>query len=709
MVEDIRKHPFSLIDDDIGEVVKINTSPDDTILVRLPKQPPNNKILGHEFPKEEQYWRRPVMPAGLTRATKERYASFILEELRKTREGVWFFNNGKATYITGLHYYYIGHIEIDVGPPDYRERDRKFFYTWRAVEMHQSLKGLILVKPRRMGASWIGAAILLYKLTRTKKALGGILSKTGTDAKEFFTEKVVIAYQSLPFWLQPLTSSGSDPKTALVFNKPSESGKAIAKQGVDTSIGLRSKVDWRNTKLRSYDSMKLTRLVYDECGKIEGKMGADGKWVGINLTKQWDILSKTLGIKKKVGVAFLPSTVEDLTAGGEQFKRLFESSLLSRLNKNGNTPSGLLGYFIPAYDGLEGFVDIYGRSIINDPPEPVRGIDGDWITQGSKTYLDNERAGILDQADLIEFKRGMPYTLREAFYDKSGNSVWNLGRMQTQLDWMEDSDMDKFTTRGFFQWKNGIRDSSVEFIHSQTGRFEVAFLPKHPNVFTMKGGLKTPVNVMQFAGGVDSYDINRTSHGTGSNGAFCVFCKENLDSTIPEANKNSFVLTYLSRESKAVIFYEQVLMAAVYFSVPVLAENNKPRILNYFEERGYTNYMVVRPDKHIKDLTKNERELKGIPSNEGTNVLQAELFGGWIEDEVGMKEDGSMGRVYHFELLDDFRKFRLEKRTKYDLSVAAQLSYLLATKNTGNIRKVSGMGKGLARQYRYVKGRAIQI
>ena len=685
-----------------GEVVEVKVTPDKHILVGLPTQPKKEDILYSELHTKEQYWRVEKPPIGLNRDTVNQYGSFIKREFDKIANGVWFMNDGEPTFITGEHYYYINYIEIDIGHPDYRERDRLFFYAWEVAKIHPKIKGIILVKPRRMGASWIGAAMLLYKLTKTKNGLGGILSKTGTDAKEFFTEKLVLAYNSLPFWLQPLTSSGSDPKSALVFKRPRESGKKTAKEGVDTSVGLNSKIDWRNTKERSYDSMKLTRLLYDESGKLEGKEGRGGKWIGINLIKQWGVLSKTLGLKKKVGVAFLPSTVDDLTAGGAQFKTLFESSLLANINENGSTPSGLLGYFIPAYDGLEGFIDIYGRSVIEDPATPIMGIDGDVIDQGAKTYLQNERNGQVTERALLELKREMPFTIREAFYDQASESIFDLGKIQSQTDWVEESDIGNSVTKGYFKWKDNKQDTEVEWIQSEKGDWQFSWLPP-PDMKNKKShefGLAKPVHGLDFAGGVDSYDINITSDNRGSNGAVVFYARtQSSNSAIPNEVKGSFFALYNGRTRYANQFYEQVLMACVYLSSPILAENNKPRILHYFKERGYKEFLSFRPDVHPRNLTKNEKELRGIPSSESTVISHGEILQQYIDQNIGVMPDGSMGHCRLLPLLDDWRKFQIDNRTKFDLTVASGYALMLGLKSIKNPIVNASLTKAFFRKY----------
>jgi len=708
-MKDIRVDVTWLRDDDNGEVIDVNASPKETIKVGLPKVPPHEEILFHDLPQKKQYWRVQPIPKGLNRDTQQDYMWFINRELDRIEDGIWFYNDGEPTYITGEHYYYINYVKLDVGSPDYRDRDRRYFYIWEVVKKHSMLRGIVLVKPRRMGASYIGSSKLLYKITRTKNALGGIVSKTGTDAKEFFTEKLVPAFQELPFFLQPLTSSGSDPKSALVFSKPRESGKKVAKEGIDTSVGLNSKIDWRNTKERSYDSMKLTMLVFDESGKLEGKQGKDGKWIGINLPKMWGVLSKTLGLKKKVGHAFLPSTVDDLTAGGAQFKELFEGSLLQNLNENGTTPSGLLGVFISADDGLEGFVDMYGRSVIEDPEKPIKGVDGDWITQGSLTYINNERKGKISEADYIEYCREMPLTIEEAFYNKASDSIFNLVRIQNQIKYIESEHLDRHLLTGRFQWVGGKRDGTVEFVPDPSGKVIVSYLPnvKDANKFKWHNGKKAPVNDRDFAGGVDSYDINSTSDGKGSNGAMVIYCKPSSNPDIPEKHKNSFIFTYDSREKYAELFYEQVLMASVYYSTPILVENNKPRILHYFASRGYKEYLAFRPDKNPRDLTRNEKELRGIPSNEETIIAQAEDLQYYISEFVGEMKDGSMGKIRQLNLLYDWFKFRIDKRTPYDLSVASGLAYTLARKMARKLTVPKGFGKSMFRKYNYKGGKSI--
>ena len=94
----------------------------------------------------------------------------------------------------------------------------------------------------------------------------------------------------------------------------------------------------------------------------------------------------------------------------------------------------------------------------------------------------------------------------------------------------------------------------------------------------MKQGSKYPANEHMGAFGCDSYDISGTVGGGGSNGALHGITKFHMD----EGPTNEFFLEYIARPQTAEIFFEDVLMACVFYGMPILIENNKPRLLYHF-------------------------------------------------------------------------------------------------------------------------------
>ena len=89
-----------------------------------------------------------------------------------------------------------------------------------------------------------------------------------------------------------------------------------------------------------------------------------------------------------------------------------------------------------------------------------------------------------------------------------------------------------------------------------------------------------------------------------------------------DATSNEFFLQYIARPQTAEIFFEEVLMALVFYGMPILAENNKPRLLYHLKNRGYMGYSMNRPDKPAMKLSTTEKELGGIP-NTSEDVKQS--------------------------------------------------------------------------------------
>ena len=149
-----------------------------------------------------------------------------------------------------------------------------------------------------------------------------------------------------------------------------------------------------------------------------------------------------------------------------------------------------------------------------------------------------------------------------------------------------------------------------------------------------------------------------------------------------DAPANSFFLEYLSRPPTAEIFFEDVLMALVFYGMPILAENNKPRLLYYLRRRGYRGFSMNRPDKVWNKLSTAEKEIGGIPnSSEDIKQAHAAAIEMYIQNHVGMKQDGSFGNTYFNALLNDWAKFDINKRTKHDASISSGLAIMACNRH----------------------------
>ena len=671
---------------ELGEIINIQG-----LIIGLPKQP--KKIHSRSNKKSEQYWERIDIPKPLSKIQsifqwnempsefKNNWVDYIENEFDNRELGYWFMNNGVPTYISGAHYMYLQWTSIDVGYPDYREANRIFYLYWEACKADNRSFGMTYLKIRRSGFSYMGSSESVNTGTLAKDARVGILSKTGADAKKMFTDKVVPIANRLPFFFKPIQDGMDKPKTELAFRIPAS--KITKKNMYDSNqeelLGLDTTIDWKNTDDNSYDGEKLLLLVHDE----------SGKWIKPNnILNNWRVTKTCLRLGSKIiGKCMMGSTSNALSKGGDNFKKLYEDSSLSKRNSNGQTKSGLYNLFIPMEWNMEGFIDRYGLPVFRKPTEKTIGVDGEVIENGAIDYWEAEVESLKNDPDALnEFYRQFPRTESHAFRDESKQSLFNLTKIYQQIDYNDSVIKEHHLTRGSFSWKDGIKDSKVIWTPNNRGRFLVSWTPNKnlQNRIINRNGKKMPGNEHLGAFGCDSYDISGTVGGRGSNGALHGLTKFNMD----EAPSNEFFLEYVARPQTAEIFFEEVLMACVFYGMPILVENNKPRLLYHFKNRGYRAFSMNRPDKVFNKLSRTEKELGGIPnSSEDIKQAHAAAIESYIEKHIGLDMEGTfrdpdlMGSMPFTRTLEDWAKFDISNRTRFDASISSGLAIMACQKH----------------------------
>lgn len=678
------RHDIVVISQDgtLGSVYNIQG-----LRVGLPKPP--GDVFSLSKSERLQKWERFEYPRQLSkiksifqwnempREFKSQWVDYIEQEFDRRENGFWFMNNGKPTYITGTHYMYLQWTKIDVGAPEFRESNRIFYIFWEACKADKRSFGMCYLKNRRSGFSFMSSCETVNTATLAKNARVGILSKTGADAKKMFTDKVVPISSNYPFFFKPIQDGMDRPKTELSYRVPAS--KITKKNMYDTDDeglqGLDTTIDWKNTDENSYDGEKLLLLVHDESGKWQRPE---------NILNNWRVTKTCLRLGSRItGKCMMGSTSNALEKGGENFKKLFLDSSVDKRNSNGQTKSGLYSLFIPMEWNMEGFIDQYGQPMF----VPGKNSQGDSMDIGVVEYWKNEVDSLKNDADALnEFYRQFPRTQSHAFRDESKASLFNLTKIYQQIDYNDGLIKEHFITRGKFSWQNGVKDTKVIWTPDKKGRFLVTWLPPTglQNRVVKKGTGWFPGNEHIGSFGCDSYDISGTVGGGGSNGALHGMTKFNMD----DAPSNHFFLEYVARPQTAEMFFEDVLMACVFYGMPILAENNKPRLLYHFKNRGYRGFSMNRPDKQFNKLSKSERELGGIPnSSEDVKQSHAAAIESYIEKHVGIdnegtfRDTGDMGEMYFNRTLMDWARFDINNRTKFDASISSGLAVMANQKS----------------------------
>ena len=660
----------------IGEIYEIQN-----LRIALPKAPT-------KIDKKTDRWTPEEYPRELKSITsifdwrdypdefKIKWGIYIDGQFNKRENGHWFNNKNVDTYITGTHFMYLQWSKIDVGKPDFRESNRLFYIFWEACKADKRSYGMCYLKNRRSGFSFMASGETVNMATISSDSRFGILSKSGSDAKKMFTDKVVPISVNYPFFFKPVQDGMDRPKTELAYRVPASKltrRKLDQNKTKEIISGLDTTIDWKNTGDNAYDGEKLKLLVHDESGKWERPN---------NILNNWRVTKTTLRLGARViGKCMMGSTSNALDKGGENFKKLYGTSDVTKRNANGQTRSGLYSLFIPMEWNYEGFIDAHGMPVFNTPPEDCEGPHGDAIEVGVIEHWNNEADGLKgDQDALNEYYRQFPRTEEHAFRDETKNSIFNLAKIYEQIDYNEDLANSNVVTKGSFQWENGIKDSKVVFSPNPQGRFLITWTPSYniQNRQVIKNGVRHPGNEHMGAFGCDSYDISGTTDGRGSKGALHGLTKFSMEDAPP----STFFLEYVARPQTAEIFFEDVLMACVFYGMPLLCENNKPRLLYYFKRRGYRGYSMNRPDKLWNKLSVTEKEIGGIPnSSEDIKQAHASAIEMYIDSYVGLKSDGNYGTMYFNETLNDWSKFDINNRTKFDAAISSGLAVMACNKD----------------------------
>tara|TARA_Y100000004_G_scaffold197388_1_gene271741 strand:- start:9682 stop:11904 length:2223 start_codon:yes stop_codon:yes gene_type:complete len=668
-------------DGTLGEVYEINN-----IKIGLPKAP-------KKVENNDDMWEPHICPKELLRlksifdwnkrdnAFKSKWVDYIEREFDRREKGHWFTNNGKATYLTGTHYMYLQWTKIDVGKPEFREANRIFYIFWQACVADPRSFGMCYLKNRRSGFSFMSSAEAVNRGTLTRDSRIGILSKTGADAKKMFTDKVVPISLNYPFFFKPIQDGMDRPKTEISYRIPASK---ITRNNMhdahnEEMEGLDTTIDWKNTDDNSYDGEKLLLLVHDE----------SGKWLSPNnILNNWRVTKTCLRVGRRiVGKCMMGSTCNAKDKGGGNFQKLFEDSDPSKRNANGQTKSGLYSLFIPMEWNFEGYIDRYGWPVFANPDKAVEDAYGDFIETGVIPYWENEVVSLKGDPDALnEFYRQFPRTTSHAFRDESKSSIFNLTKIYNQIDYNDNLIKEHVLTQGGFHWKDGIKDTEVIWTPDKRGRFLVSWVPpaNKRNHVIKRGEKFLPGNEHIGSFGCDPYDISSTVDGRGSKGALHGMTKFNMD----DAPSNEFFLEYIARPQTAEIFFEDVLMACVFYGMPMLAENNKARLLYHFKNRGYRAFSINRPDKQKHLLSRTEKELGGMPNtSEDIKQAHASAIEAYIEKYVGYDVEGTyrnsdeIGSMYFNKTLEDWAKFDINKRTKHDASISSGLAIMANQKH----------------------------
>lgn len=637
-------------------------------------------ILYENLPREEQFFKRTECPFSdddlLAIAGKELaytgytpiQKSWVDRQNKIFEEGLYAYIDGTLTYIPGAYWCYINFWTLEHGEkPEYREDDRKFFLFHEYLRLKTSALGILRLKGRRQGATSIAMFFMWFIGGRKQHALCGLTSFNDQAAQDAFQRMFMFGFKAmLPCFQEEFDS---DSENFIRFVKPVEKKKkgvlAVKREG------LNSYCDYKPNLVNSYDSGRQTYNVPDESGKRHK----------VNINSYWSRLSKTLVIGiNKVGFAYSPTTVGAKKEGGENFKLFYANSNQHKIDKSTGKPVGLdtptrcVQYFVPATHCYSGCIDKFGRSVVDDPAEPVMGNDGRWIKEGARTLILRDRKKLKDE-QLMEHRRDYPLDVFDAFSFEAGACEFNEKNFTDRIAYLEENPEEAFWRQGrlYEEFDEEANRIVVKWADDDSGDCWIKEFPEKPNNYAVRGGYISPLNELLYSGGADTYKNIFAING--SDGSICIFKKSRPNDKGEETGLYP-IFFFEGRPRLIKQFNRIAFLTCLYFGCKI----------NYEIDAGtwfYEDFMewdALELLEWTPAVDPTKPNFKITPGTESANPFQLakqlEVAKLYFDGNSITHYNGNVHRVTYIPLLRQGLEYNHEERTPYHTVVAFMMALL---------------------------------
>lgn len=661
--------------------------------ITLPEKPKDEEALYYGLPRNQQKWVRQPLPKYFDTVEYDSKGNLILteqqelyaaEEVKRCKNGAWAWIGERLRFIPKRYYFYLQYYTLEDGTaPEFREADRLYFLFFEHWFLILWCLGLIRIKKRRQGASSQSCSNILYEAIFFKNSNCGLLSKTKDDSKATFTEMVTAAYRLLPVFLKPKQVNKEDSVTEMVFAHKSQTVKAGVAAGAKEEEGHNSKINYKAPVLNAYDRGRMSYVLGDEFGKLP---------LDVPASRLLAIISKTLvkGVKR-VGWIDMPSTVNEMTAGGgAEYRKIWDNA--NQFSRP-ITLNRIVRFFQPAYEAYEGFIDEFGDSVIGKPTQEqydylvekwvrynedgiqISELSEEDIKLGAKYYVEVKRRDGLTGVDLEEETRMNPCTEEEAFLYAGIGCEFDAVAIQNQIKWIKDNPELCFLRQSRLVHKKDVIKSvvigkkdkekvSVNPMDDEKGGWFIFEYPNEPNKFSDRGGFFEPMNTNMYVIGVDT-----TSHNDVSNGSKprALVMKK---SCIVDGEETGMkpVAMWLADKRLGVHFDEEIMKAALWYGCKICYEiDYRDDYVIYFTKLGMRSFLEWTPAALRSPTKKNPKVEPGVRSGDGfQHYQQLQIAKAYIDGDSQERYNGHVHRVVYPSLLNQLLKFNNADRTKSD-------------------------------------------
>lgn len=657
--------------------------------IPLPKMPEEKYMLNFEKKSKDQFFQPTIFPDSLKKMkpTNEAEGRWIMDEYHKRDNGVWMLINGSPYYLPGGYYHFLNYWTTQRGSKPYfylPQRDLNILLDY--IDNDPNSYGLNLIKARRMRATELSIHRHYNYATRYRSVKCGMQSK---DERTVYSNyrRILRGHDGMAWWMKPINLGSSMNKEGLFFQYPAElitnkrltdlaDAGGIQKEQIFLEEQLFSEITYGPCRSLFYDGDVMDRYALNEACKL----------MGMSLLEVIEVIKQCMSESNGTiitGKGLAESTVESLS--DEQLEEVIEfwrNSDPANRDANGRTLSGFDRLFMSAIDASE--PDEYGM--------PKK--------KEAEIFLKNQfdalnKAG--KQKQLTSLKRKLPLVIEDALTPSGDQCAFNKENLQEALSYIDFplKGKEKPTVVGNLMWEQGNFSGRVIFEPNPEGRWEFSMLAgpnTYPdNAIGYYGAERIPNNVNKIRIGIDPYDHkevvdNRKSKGGAVGGIMYDDLKDGArmgDDGKPfelakDWETHQPIFTYYYRQPDPQDFFEDMLMSAVYCGAPVLFENNKQSIRNHFVNRGYSNFIMKRPEGTMSAAQRQGVLTDGIPASENTIQQYYDALDTFISRNANS--------IKHRNLIVDLLAMNRQNHGKHDLGVAFGWLLIAMTKKYAEVK-----------------------
>lgn len=608
------------------------------------------------------------------------------EAKRILKTGAWVCISEELIWLPPSYYFALQYGTVGESDLEFRLKRLKHVLFKIRARNNPQCKGTLTIKNRADGETTMALTDGFWECADGNMNVGqiGIQSKTRDDAINPCWSTVQILWQSLPQWLK-------DDLFSDMASGDNIAEKIKFMRDADDEHGIKA----RNIRMQYYPCVfnamdgkhNMKKCILDEiCKWIEAEF-AD------TLTNYTKFIMPGFERRGLFDMFSSPSDVP--TKSNEQVFEVWKMSNTDELNEVGTTTSGIHRHYSNPLDGIQGAYDKFGDA----DPEKIY----DWIMRTRKSVTKDKLMGEI---------RGFPLNEEEMFGSFDGSSLWdNQKGIEARKIYLigtrfkDEKTKEPTVVYGNLEWIDGIQDTEVDFRQADkndfdvdVARFAISYMPKNKEPLryadvTVRGqsvGDKPkPPSIIQDCLGIDPY-AKRYPNKTASNGAM-------VNHKFLDIYETGIVkcptMIYCNRPSHQEIFFEDGIKAAVFNRAMVQPESINDKIIDYFEDRGYFDWMLA------KRGTARDGVQKGDAPTGGKNALLDEiisLLNAITNTPLRPEDKYLLESNWFYQLLDDVSKFNRADTHANDLSMAFGMALLGSVKMMyKKVRAVSPVADGI--------------